>query len=57
MGVCFQRVRKVFTMMVQGSRWCLAPGDAVKVLSGRSGVACGGLLRAYSERVHLDDAG
>ena len=46
--VCSGRFRKGFMWAIRGSMWRLAPDDVVKVLSGRSGSACGGLRRAIS---------
>ena len=43
-------------MTIRGSGWSVAPGDVLKALCGRYGVACGGLLRMISGRVHLDYA-
>ena len=55
--VCSGRDREDLIWTIWGGMWSLAPGDVVKVLSGRSGIACGGLLRTISRRVHVDDAG
>ena len=48
--------RKCFIWTILGSKSRFASGDFVKVLSGRCGVACGGLLQAISSSfVFLDD--
>ena len=39
---------KVFVWTMRGDMWRFASDDFVKALSGRSGEACGGLLRTIS---------
>ena len=38
----------VSVLTIRGNMWRFAPDDFVKVSCGRSGVACGGLLRTIS---------
>ena len=49
------RTGVIWTMRV--SMWSVAQGDFVKVFPGRSGVACGGLLKTICKRLYLDDVG
>ena len=47
-SLCGAFFRKGFIWAMRGSMLRFAPNDFVKVLSARSGVACGGLLRTIS---------
>ena len=55
MEVCSGRCRKAFISTIRGSMWRFDRDDFVKVLFGRSEEACGGLLRAISQRWYPDD--
>ena len=55
--VCSRRCRKGLIRAMRGGMWRFAPDAVVKVLSGRCGLACGGLLLANSYFVLFDDSG
>ena len=46
--ICSGRFRKGFSWTIRGSTGSFSPADFVTMISERSGVACGGLLRTIS---------